>query len=126
MKTVLHIFLIFFTLYFSSCTTDSEPIDEDPFVTGAITNIDFKEDGTVNRILVEENPEINDPMKPGGIKIWFTLTEKTEVLHSQENKSDSQHLEQGLIVSAWIIKGGMLADSYPQQTTAQRILVIHQ
>lgn len=126
MKTVLLIFLTFFALFFSSCTTDSEPIDKDPYVTGTITKIDFKDDGSVNRILVEENPEITEPLKPGGVKIWFSITEKTEVLYNLENNSDSQHLEEGLIVSAWIIKDGVLADSYPQQTTAQRILVMHQ
>lgn len=103
-----------------------EPLERDPDITGEITQI--KEGKVYNSILVEEKPGVYYPSESAGNKIWFTLTNETEILIQQKDGSLSASnfdtLAIGRIVKGWI--KGFSTDSIPAQGAAQRIVVVQE
>lgn len=125
------------TIAFASCnTTDGsflseikfESFSEEPYIVGKITNIGTRYIGEEPylSILVEENRNIHDPLKPGGNKISFFLSDSTEILIQKRNgnteKFPESRLKKNQIVGAWT--DGVIQQSYPAQGGAERIVVI--
>lgn len=108
-------------LFMVSCgvNNNDDPPGE-PFITGIITDINRNS----NTILVEENPDINGPLESGGNKIWLSVNEKTEVLKDENGlliECDFDCFEINSRVSVWVT--GSVAESYPLQGTASRIVI---
>lgn len=112
----------------NNCTNNNatDSIEEPPYITGHITEVNSNEEGETQRILVEEDTTVHEPADPGGEKIWFGLNDQTELLIRQDDGSLSEStietLEVGQKVEGWTT--GVIAESYPEQTTAKRIVVL--
>lgn len=111
-------------LFVASCVFNNsdDVLDSEPEIKGEITQI---EEGH-SSVLVEENPEITEPAKPGGQKIWFGLTEETEVFIRQEGNSlnnfETGSFKIGFMVEVWAT--GAIEQSYPAKGIAKRIVII--
>ncbi len=107
----------------SSCLFNSSDDTDDPgepFITGIIT--DIEQSG--QRILVEENPDITGPLENGGNKIWLTVDDDTSVYRNNDGELVNCNfacLQKNIVVSAWVT--GAVAESYPLQGTASRIVI---
>lgn len=136
MRTAL---LAFMAIAFISCnTTDGgRPFKSDiktfknPYITGEITNIGWRHIGqdSLFTILVEENPDVHEPLEEGGEKISLSLWKETEIFIRKKdgntyyaNKDD---LKVGQNVRAWLMVGTVLT-SYPSQAGAKQILVFEE
>src|SRR6056297_417093 len=110
-------------ILFSSCLfNNSDDTDDpgEPFITGIIT--DIEQSG--QRILVEENPDITGPLENGGNKIWLTVDDDTSVYRNNDGELVNCNfacLQKNIVVSAWVT--GAVAESYPLQGTASRIVI---
>lgn len=108
----------------SSCNSSLEPLEEESFIKGEITQIDKSE--FYNSILVEENTGVQEPSEPDGKKIWFRLTDESEIFIRRSGGSlketNVEALQTGQQVAGWA--DGPVADSYPQQGSAKRIVVL--
>src|SRR6056297_844827 len=108
-------------IFCPSCLSNSSDDGNDPgepFITGTVTDIDNQ------RVLVEENPDVNGPLENGGNKIWLSMSDDTSIYRSNNFelvKCDFSCLEINNIVSAWVT--GAVAESYPLQGTASRIVI---
>jgi len=108
-------------IFCPSCLLNSSDDGNDPgepFITGTVTDIDNQ------RVLVEENPDVNGPLENGGNKIWLSMSDDTFIYRSNNFelvKCDFSCLEINNIVSAWVT--GAVAESYPLQGTASRIVI---
>jgi hypothetical protein len=101
----------------------NEVFGEDPDFVGEITAIESG-DGFF-RILVEEDPEVNNPTEPGGKKIWLTINKETDVFIENENnivQVEELQVQLGQIAGGWFID---LAESYPAQAIAQRVITVN-
>jgi len=112
-------------------TADSEfsrkpapnPFSEAPYIDGMITSIIMDtEDGSIKEMLIEENPgKMNT-----GKKVYFSLTEVTDILLQKEDGSlkpfTREDLKEKIRVRGW--SSGFIMDSYPAQGEAKRIVVI--
>jgi hypothetical protein len=106
--------------------SDSGVIKEDPFIRGEVTE---GRDGNVHdSILVEENPNVNEPSEFGGGKIWLTITNKTKIYTRTDdgsyNKTNAETLAVGQQVEAWV--RGPIDESDPMQGAAKQIVVIQE
>lgn len=94
-------------------------------MVGIITRIDNGQFGM--RILVEENVKVKEPLEPGGKKTWYTISEQSELFSQAGNNLlnviREDELKKGQIVKAW--SSGIMMTSYPGQTGAKRIIVLH-
>lgn len=130
-------FLTLLIISFISCnTTDgglspklySEYFAEDPYIIGKITNISTRYIGEEPYIavLVEENPNVHEPLEKGGKKISFFLSETTEIFIKRSDGSlnpyDKEKLKVSQKVEGWTM--GVVMDSYPLQGGAKRMVVI--
>jgi hypothetical protein len=133
--SVIITFLIFFAAgcFYNNSDSTIEPLEleRDPFIMGKLTQIE--EDTYGVGILVEENPEVWEPREPGGRKVWFSLMYRqgeiqTDIFIRQQDGSLSESsidaLEIGQTVEGWAVDA--VADSYPQQGEAERIVVVDQ
>ena len=109
----------------AACSTvPSDPIDGAPTIVGDITMVDTSQDQL--RVLVEENPEVQEPLEGGGSKIWFRIVEETAVFDIRSGsviRVSGQSLQIGLEVEA--LANGPIQDSYPQQASAETIVIVH-
>ena len=104
-------------------STPSNPIVGDPTIVGIITQMDTVQSRV--RVLVEENPQIQEPSEPGGSKIWFTITERTEIFDMRGPtvaRVNAASLQPGLKVEA--LAEDVILDSYPQQAAADTIVIV--
>ncbi|MEX2602100.1 MAG: hypothetical protein WD355_10655 [Balneolaceae bacterium] len=105
---------------------DPTSLDEPPTIIGEVTALNYNENGEIFEILIEENPEVVEPSEPGGVKIWFSLPDATEILKRNESGTLAQygpeHLEEALLVEGWA--KSILVDTHPQRGPAKRIVVI--
>jgi len=78
------------------------------------------------RVLVEEDPSVQEPLEPDGGKIWFTITWDTRVYRRASPgtlaRATAELIVVGSRVEAWV-GGNAIADSYPQQALAATIIV---
>ncbi len=125
-STLGAIFFVFTVMIAGSCSMPftSNDLEEDPYIIGIITRIDTVGEKAM-RILVEENQEVNDPLKPDGEKIWFDVTNRSEIFVRGNDglllKISMQTLEIGQKVMGWT--DGPIRLSYPAQGGAKRIVV---
>lgn len=107
-----------------ACLSNSDDNNDDPgepFITGIITEIEPSSE----RLLIEENPDVNGPLDSGGNKIWLTVDNKTKLLRDENGSlrnCDFSCFEINDLASAWV--SGAVAESYPLQGTASRIVII--
>lgn len=139
MRTILF-FAVFWSTVFISCNTtdggrpyksDFKIFAEKPDISGKITQVGMKRIGTDSlfKVLVEENPAVQEPNEPEGDKIYFTIWKPTEIFILKKNGnvyySRKEVLKVGQRVSGWLVNGPVLT-SYPAQGGAKRILVIEE
>jgi len=111
-------------ILFQSCLLNSSDDNDDPgepFITGIITNIEQSN----QRILVEENPDVNGPLENGGNKIWLSVNDETSLFFENNDELERCNfdcLQENSLVRAWVT--GAVAESYPLQGTASRIVII--
>lgn len=101
----------------------SDPIVGEPTIVGHITRMDTSQDRF--RVLVEENAEVQEPLEPGGSKIWFTVAEPTAIFDTRGAsvvRASVESLRVGLRVE--VLAGGVILDSYPQQAGAETIVIL--
>ena len=104
-------------------STPSNPIVGDPTIVGIITQMDMVQSRV--RVLVEENPQIQEPSEPGGSKIWFSITERTEIFDMRGptvGRVNAASLQPGLKVEA--LAEDVILDSYPGQAAADTIVIV--
>ncbi|MGF1671640.1 MAG: hypothetical protein ACFCU6_14435 [Balneolaceae bacterium] len=105
----------------------SDLFGQEPIIVGVITA--FEDGDDFFRILIEEDQEVNSPTEPGGKKMWLTINNETEVLIKDENNNvsdiDDRNLELGLLAGGWVADGDVIAESYPSQATANRIVIVN-
>lgn len=93
-------------------------------LVGVVTAREVTERGL--RVLVEEDPRVQQPLEPGGTKIWFTITGDTRLYRKASSgtliRTAEESIEVGRSVEAWV-GGNAIADSYPQQALAATIVV---
>lgn len=98
---------------------DEEP--GEPFITGIITEIEQPN----QRILIEENPDVNGPLEEGGNKIWLSVETSTKLFRDENgflSRCEFSCFTINCTVSAWVT--GAVAESYPLQGTADRIVIL--
>lgn len=136
MKRIILALLI---LPFVGCnTTDSgRPFKSDiktfkkPYITGKITNINWKKVGqdSVYTILVEENPNVDEPLESEGKKVILSLRESTGIFILKKDGNtyyaDKEDLKVDQKVKGWL-NGGTILTSYPSQAGAKQILAIEE
>jgi len=153
MKYATRLAIISISLFLVSCTANINAVDEinnefkayeainkelidlfgqEPYIIGIITALEegglTSEEGDGSfRVLIEEDPEVNSPLEPGGNKVWLTIKKETEVLIKDENNNVSdigdRNLELGQIAGGWV--AGEIAYSYPAQAVAQRVVIVN-
>lgn len=98
--------------------------DSSDSITGLITRIEPTDFGI--RILVEEDTSINEPREKGGQKIWYGITDNSDLFILEDNntltKIGRETLKAGQIVEAQ--STGVILTSYPAQTGAKQVIVI--
>lgn len=102
-----------------------DALEREPYLEGTLTQIGTDSRGMV-RYLVEEDSTVNDPLEKGGTKVWFYLDEESELLARRAGGSlepvKESSLEIGQTLRGWA-RDGVLADSYPQQAVAERLVI---
>ncbi|MCC5906624.1 MAG: DUF3221 domain-containing protein [Balneolaceae bacterium] len=101
---------------------------EEPYIIGEITNSRVNQYEHLE-ILVEEEPEVDEPSDPGGLKIWLELIDdQSEIFVKKESdktiRSTFDNLECGQKVKAWTTDWVRL--SHPAQGTAGRVIIIEE
>lgn len=118
---------IFFALAFNNCDSP-EYTEKDSYITGDITEISSDNIQGQKKILVEEDTSIHEPTAPNGKKVLFRVTDNTVFFIRKEDgnlrESAVGDIVVGQKVEGWA--GNVIADSYPQQTKAKRIVVVKQ
>lgn len=113
--------LIILPVIIVACSTPTEPIDREAYIIGTVTEVEE------SRILVEENPAVNEPLEDGGKKIWFTISDETNLFKQDRSgslrKINPTDIEPDVEVKGWV--KGVVADSYPQQALAGQITVLN-
>ena len=106
-------------VFFAGCSSvPSDPIVGEPTIVGQITMVESS--AARLRVLVEENPEVQQ-----GSKIWFTIVEQTNVFNGRgvtTKRVSARWLEVGLKVEG--LASGPIAESYPAQATAETIVIL--
>lgn len=122
--TLSYIPFFFALLLLAGCSESLDALEREPYLEGTLTQIGTDSRGMV-RYLVEEDSTVNDPLEKGGTKVWFYLDEDSELLARRAGGSldpvESSSLERGVAVSGWA--RGAVADSYPQQAVAERLVI---
>jgi len=94
--------------------------DTAPYIIGSITK---QEKGS---ILVEENPDVQEPTKDGGKKVFLFISDETIILKQVGDTTlrdaTSSKLKTGMKVKGWIT--GPILESYPGQADAHRIVIL--
>ncbi len=117
--------LLAFVVAWSGCALlPSEPPGEAPHIEGVITLVQL--DRSPLRVLIEENPAAQEPLEPGGEKIFFSVTGRTSILLQQPDGSTHRgswrDLREGDRARAW--HTGVVLESYPSQANARVILIL--
>jgi hypothetical protein len=124
-KAFVFLFLLMTLAITVSCDDILSPFTSDSeSMSGIITHIQTQEYGV--RILVEEDMTVTEPLDKGGGKVWYAITEKTEIMHYRNQKKltavDGEFLKKGQIVKVW--STGIVQTSYPSQTGAKRVIIL--
>lgn len=126
-KKITILFKALMISFFMSCTVNDsieEPMSEEPWITGVIS--DIREGNVYHSILIEENPKVSEPADPGGIKIWFVLIDQTEIFIRQKDgelaEAGIESIQIGQKAKGW--EAGVIDASHPAQGPARRIVVI--
>ncbi len=94
--------------------------DTDPYIIGTITK---NEKG---KILVEEDPNVHEPTKDGGKKVFLFISDDTIILKQDGDtalpQAANSELKTGIKVKGWI--NGPILQSYPGQAGADRIVIL--
>lgn len=97
-----------------------ETTDADPYIIGTITK---NEKG---KILVEEDPNIHEPTKDGGKKVFLFLSDETIIVKEDGDTSSPQvanpELKTGQKVKGWF--NGLILESYPGKADANKIVIL--
>lgn len=106
-----------------ACLLNNDKDDEpgEPFITGIITDIE----PSGQQILVEENPDVTGTKENGGIKIWLSVDSDSALfLEKNGSLSDCEFscFRINSLIHAWV--SGAVAESYPLQGTAGKIVII--
>ncbi len=113
--------LIILPVIIVACSTPTESVDREAYINGTVTEIEE------SRILVEEDPAVNEPLEDGGKKIWLTISDETKLFKQDRSgslrKINSSDIEPDVEVKGWV--KGVVADSYPQQALAEQITVLN-
>lgn len=124
--TLSCISLLFAVLLLSGCSDSLQPFEEEPYLEGTVTKIGQDSRG-MTRYLVEEDTTVDNPVGKGGIKVWFYLDGDSELLARRAGGSltpvKESALEIGQTLRGWP-RDGILADSYPQQALAERLVIV--
>jgi hypothetical protein len=136
MKKILVALLL--TAVISCNTADSgRPYKSDikafknPYIKGKITNITWKKIGqdSVYTVLVEENPNVDEPLESGGKKVILSVSKSTEIFILKKDGNtyygNKEDLKVNQKVRGWLSSGTILT-SYPSQAGAQQILAIEE
>jgi len=120
MRIPFYLFSLIFFPLIVACSSPTEPVDREPYITGIITEIEN------NNILIEEDPTVNEPLEPGGTKIRLTVSDETKLFMQDSSGSLSKinftDLELNHEVKGWA--EGAITDSYPQQGLAEQIILL--
>jgi len=113
--------LIILPVIIVACSTPTESVDREAYINGTVTEIEE------SRILVEEDPAVNEPLENGGKKIWLTISDETKLFKQDRSgslrKINSSDIEPDVEVKGWV--KGVVADSYPQQALAEQITLLN-
>jgi len=113
--------LIILPVIIVACSTPTESVDREAYINGTVTEIEE------SRILVEEDPAVNEPLEDGGKKIWLTISDETKLFKQDRSgslrKINSSDIEPDVEVKGWV--KGVVADSYPQQALAEQITLLN-
>src|SRR5699024_1543083 len=120
----IHLGIISALLVLTACSNPIESNSSELDIIGTITNISSNS-GQLE-VLVEEDPSVSGPEKKNGKKIFFLVSEETEIYKQNKNgprkKINSKVLKVGMKVKGWASEWVM--QSYPTQAGAIKIIVI--
>lgn len=115
-KIVIFIILVILAILIISCSSKPE---KEPDITGIIYSKNQQS------ILVVEGINLHNSydewFKEGKMAINFTVNNKTAINQGKQ-KLNFNDLEEGQMVKVW--SAGPLAESYPMQGTAKKIIII--
>ena len=127
-RTIIRPSLFFCFLFFlAGCNVNNseKPPDEEPYVTGEITEVKQRADnGYSVRVAIESWTNLSTA--PGEDTIWFVLTDRSDIFKKKQDEllvlySDNQ-LEVGQRVQSWP-RGELIASLY-LSSEAKRLVVI--
>ncbi len=114
--------ILFLGLSAAGCHTAATPTP--PAIRGTVTSVlALRGDDRVAVIVIEENPN----EKSGSGKDAVTIDQQTEVFKATATRlvvTDWSEITNGTRLEAWY--RGAVAESYPRQATAQRLVILEQ
>lgn len=115
------------TFLLIACSNPTGSNNSDAYISGTITKINTGSERLT--ILVEEDSTVDVPEKKNGKKVFFFISNETEIYKQSDakslNKIEPEYLKVGMDVKGWAADGPVLM-SYPPYVGATKIVVIGQ